>query len=380
MQKPERVPHFPAIDGLRAIAVLSVIAFHLSYLTPIYGDPKLYKIMTTFTGAGWSGVDIFLVISGFFATLYLLNSYGEKRALPNYYIRRFLRIVPLCYAYFTLRFVIVPLLFHIQTPEFQEAAAKQAWYWFFLNNNLVAQKNAHYETGLSHFWYIALLVQFLVLWPLVVLLFKRKYLPWFCVVCIMCAFGLRLFILETSSHILSVSVLLPCRMDALSIGAVIACFYLDRELFNTIKPWVKWILLLCLILFCGLFILVRRLSLDSWEMLSVGLSWSSLLWGCCLMFAISLPVENLYTKVLSSRLLRFISKYSYGMYILHLPIISVLKRGLVFVPKSITVSPVGQLLVAVGFGLVCLFATITAAFFSWHLFEKHFVGLRKRFA
>ena len=63
-----------------------------------------------------------------------------------------------------------------------------------------------------------------------------------------------------------------------------------------------------------------------------------------------------------------------------MPIIFVLKKGLVYVPKSITASSVGQLAVAVGFGLACLFATIVAAFISWHLFEKHFIGLKKRFA
>ena len=79
-------------------------------------------------------------------------------------------------------------------------------------------------------------------------------------------------------------------------------------------------------------------------------------------------------------MLKFISKYSYGMYILHMPVIFVLKRGLSFVPKSITASSAGQLIVAIGFGMACLFATIVAAFISWHLFEKHFVGLKKRFA
>jgi peptidoglycan/LPS O-acetylase OafA/YrhL len=67
------------------------------------------------------------------------------------------------------------------------------------------------------------------------------------------------------------------------------------------------------------------------------------------------------------------------MYILHILIIFILKRGLVIVPKSIMASSGGQLLVAIGFGLACILATIVAAFISWHLFEKHFDSLKKRF-
>jgi peptidoglycan/LPS O-acetylase OafA/YrhL len=73
--------YFPHIDGLRALAVLSVIVFHLA--------PDIFP-------GGYLGVDIFFVISGFVISQSLYKSYLQngKLNIGNFYIRRFKRLYP----------------------------------------------------------------------------------------------------------------------------------------------------------------------------------------------------------------------------------------------------------------------------------------------
>src|SRR5271166_5120375 len=74
----ERIPE---IDGLRALAALSVFASHAFAFT-----------LVRVTGAGWIGVDLFFVISGYLITTILLGMRGSSHYFKNFYMRRTLRI------------------------------------------------------------------------------------------------------------------------------------------------------------------------------------------------------------------------------------------------------------------------------------------------
>ena len=77
------VTYKPEIDGLRAIAVLSVIIYHIN---------------SNILPSGFVGVDIFLVISGYLITSIIIKSYKEHEfSLYSFYIRRIKRIIPLTY-------------------------------------------------------------------------------------------------------------------------------------------------------------------------------------------------------------------------------------------------------------------------------------------
>src|SRR5947209_8031127 len=89
MQRPGS-SHIPELDGLRGIAILLVVAFH----TPVNAGP----IVNAVQGLGWTGVDLFFVLSGFLITGILLDAAPGPGVLSRFYIRRCLRIFPLYYA------------------------------------------------------------------------------------------------------------------------------------------------------------------------------------------------------------------------------------------------------------------------------------------
>lgn len=80
------IPYRPEIDGLRAIAVGSVVLYHADFLV---GDRQVLS-------GGFLGVDIFFVISGFLITSILLREHRETRRISvlRFYERRVRRIVP----------------------------------------------------------------------------------------------------------------------------------------------------------------------------------------------------------------------------------------------------------------------------------------------
>src|SRR5918998_1037700 len=96
----------PGLDGLRGIAILMVMFFHLAQMKPVSRiDPFFYKL----TSYGWSGVDLFFVLSGFLITGILIDAKGTENYFLNFYSRRALRILPLYYGFFAALLLLGPL-------------------------------------------------------------------------------------------------------------------------------------------------------------------------------------------------------------------------------------------------------------------------------
>src|SRR5665213_2362018 len=108
MQAKERSavsgPYYPALDGLRGIAILLVFGTHYC---DTYWAIDGHRTPFWF---GWVGVDLFFVLSGFLITGILFDSLGSSRYFRNFYIRRTLRIFPLFYAVWALCLLITPFV------------------------------------------------------------------------------------------------------------------------------------------------------------------------------------------------------------------------------------------------------------------------------
>jgi peptidoglycan/LPS O-acetylase OafA/YrhL len=153
--------HNPALDGLRALAVLLVIVFHAAAALPVppAGDALvLYRIAKV----GWIGVDLFFVLSGYLITSILLNSKTDslKRYCKVFYARRALRIFPL-YFVFVPAVLILLSLFGPLRPTWND------WliHLTYGQNSIGLYLPSHVGPFLGHTWSLAVEEWFYLLWP-----------------------------------------------------------------------------------------------------------------------------------------------------------------------------------------------------------------------
>src|SRR5581483_8312292 len=86
----------PELDGLRGIAILMVLLFHFSDIFGNVHGP--FRGLRTIFIPGWTGVDLFFVLSGFLISGVLLNAKESRHYFKDFYIKRVLRIFPVYYA------------------------------------------------------------------------------------------------------------------------------------------------------------------------------------------------------------------------------------------------------------------------------------------
>lgn len=155
------IKYRPDIDGLRAVAVLSVIVSHI--------NPGLLP-------GGFLGVDVFFVISGYLITSLLLSEAEATGTVSilDFYKRRVKRIVP------ALMFTLVGTLvvgYALMLPDdFRKLLASSVWsvlstanvyFYAFLDTGYFAPSSA--EIPLLHLWSLGVEEQFYILWPFIVL-------------------------------------------------------------------------------------------------------------------------------------------------------------------------------------------------------------------
>jgi peptidoglycan/LPS O-acetylase OafA/YrhL len=152
------------IDGLRALAVLSVLFYHLDF--------------SLFSG-GFSGVDVFFVISGYLITSIIAKELDTGQfSFSAFYERRIRRILP---AYFFLLISTTLASFLIYTPETMVQYGRAMRYTLvFISNLLFAREVNYFDTSfnnspLLHTWTLSVEEQFYLIWP-VILVLSWKYL------------------------------------------------------------------------------------------------------------------------------------------------------------------------------------------------------------
>jgi peptidoglycan/LPS O-acetylase OafA/YrhL len=102
--------HFPALHGIRVLAILSIIQFHVTCLFETWRIP-LSPVFTRYSKNIWFGMDLFFVLSGFLIGSMLLqdDALGSPRATARFWARRAFRILPLYYVVLTLLVVCSPI-------------------------------------------------------------------------------------------------------------------------------------------------------------------------------------------------------------------------------------------------------------------------------
>ena len=156
-------PYYPALDGMRAIAVLMVMVTHFL--------PKRLPF-------GWMGVQIFFVLSGFLITGILFDTRATRHRWRNFYVRRTLRIFPLYYGLiFLVLLVIVWTRSKVPGVFSLWLFYGQNFFWLVdrgMHPDAVLTSDGHLIAIIGHLWSLAVEEQFYLVWPIVVFLVAER--------------------------------------------------------------------------------------------------------------------------------------------------------------------------------------------------------------
>ncbi len=310
----------PEIDGLRAIAIISVLLFHAKF--------------AIFSG-GYLGVDIFFVISGYLITTILLNDLSaDKFSILNFYERRARRILP---AFFIVVFFSMIAAWFLMTPLTAKFFYQSAIYSTLSISNItfaLANENDYFDFAaelkpLLHTWTLGLEEQFYIFFPItlfVIWKFCRKYLLHFIIAGIIFSLLAASFLLFKRQPILNFY-LLPSRGWELLAGSLIA--YLEMKSAIKIKAAYASFL-------AGFGLLMIILSILLFKAETPHPSYLTLLpiTGTMLVIAFSRS-DCIAKKILSARVLVFVGLMSYSLYLWHNPIFSFARLYMIDPPTKL---------------------------------------------
>ena len=363
------------LDGLRGIAILLVMLFHMAVMNP---TAEIDRFALKVLSAGWIGVELFFVLSGFLITSILLRTRGTAGYFRNFWARRALRIFPLYYAILLFCLVALPLIPNPKAASFARISGDEIWYVLYLQNFSIAAANAFRHGILDVTWSLAIEEQFYLIWPFVVALAGPRKLVPVCIGLIAVSLVFRAILLMEDASSIAVYVLTPGRWDGLAVGALLAAATAngDRALIDAFKTHVLW---LALVLLCGAALYAGELTWESRLIQVAGFPLLACVFGGFVANAIDeRKLHAWWMPFLRSKPLRAFGKYSYAMYLFHLPLRAVV-RDKVYTPSDFLVIGGSSLPGQVIFFGLALGLTFACAWLSWHLFESRFLRMKDRF-
>lgn len=375
LQKPTMKKRFDEFDGLRGIAILMVMAYHIIPEGENLFSNPLTKFLTTISQMGWAGVDLFFVLSGFLITGILLEQKEKQGYFRNFYARRILRIFPVYYLSLTVLFSIYLLT---GMADIHTILTTGLWYYSY-QQNWIYSMNAGPGLYFSHFWSLAIEEQFYLVWPLIIYFANPKQIFRIGAVLIGIAFMLRIYIVFFLGDV-NISNTFPIyssvtRMDSLIVGGLLAVVFLSEDGRDKLAKNMLLVLSLS-ILVIGACIATHPAS-PLWNnaaMLTIGFSDIALLGGALIIYLQTSHPNNYLRAFFRNPVLTFHGKYSYAMYIFHWPIASLAITTYINGPTPHT-GWVQWVLYTGG----CYIFTLSAALISWNLVEKHALSLKRYF-
>jgi len=330
------------IDGLRALAVIPVIFFHLG--------------LETFSG-GFVGVDVFFVISGFLITTLLLKDLKNGTfSLSNFWLRRAKRILP---AIFFVIILSIPWAWLSMLPQnFSDYSLSILATLLFSSNIFFWFKSGYFspsseEIPLLHTWSLAVEEQFYIFFPLILLLFwkyKKKYLIIFILALSVSSFILSEFGWRYDANLNFY--LTPFRIWELLLGSITAFILLEKEY----KKSNAISLLALSMIIIPFFTYSHSTPVPSYFALLPTL-------GTCIFLIFS--SSNIFVgKLLSSKPIALVGLMSYSLYLVHQPVLAYFRIFMIDLSQ-------------IRFAVCALLIITFLSYLSYNFIEKPFRHLKK---
>jgi peptidoglycan/LPS O-acetylase OafA/YrhL len=347
------------LDGFRGLAILLVMARHFELFT-----------------AGWIGVDLFFVLSGFLVTWKLVQTVDTPNYYVHFYWRRIVRIFPLYIAILLFVFFVFPLLVpSLISNSYRHLTDMQWWYWTFAQNIYTARHGWPENISLIHLWSVAVEVQFYLIWPFVIRFFFKSWRRLTAIMTGLIVFAIlfRLFadaFIPLATHYRYV--LLPARTDAFSIGALL--FLLINRYAGRLKQILLFVALAGTMVNV-LFYAVLNIPVNTIDHFPTHFGYTviDLTFAAWMGYGLLVGKNNMLKQVLTKRLFTSTGRYSYAMYIVHMPLWTMLNR-LLENKYGLQLKHEPLLLWTVSLGLAAVVYLI--GYISYHKFERYFLRLK----
>ncbi len=369
------VQHFAPLDGLRGVAILAIILTH-SFAQG--GDSSFAHLLTTVANTAWVGVTLFFCLSGFLISGILIDMKGTRNWYMHFFIRRSLRIFPLYFMFVALCLFILPQWDWAASHLPHYGAVTQICYWVYLGNMTEFVTGLKPEnTPLSPLWSLSVEEQIYLIWPIIVALTPRRNLDKAFI-----AFFAFSAIWKIGAYVLAKSVQLrygwtfSC-MDAFAAGGLVAVWSRDVDKMRRVMTYAPIVFQNSTFFLLGMIIGQRHFnfSLNLGPMLTLGTSMLAVNFAALIGTIVTSSQGCSLNIFLSQPWLCWCGRYSYGAYIFHELIIELMRPlfggwdGIRYRWPSISQSLL--------FSPSIFVSTFAVAWVSWHLWERHFLLLKR---
>jgi peptidoglycan/LPS O-acetylase OafA/YrhL len=380
--KSEPETRISVLDGARGLAIWLVMLVHFTpdYLMPNRPLEWIKKLIQT----GWTGVDLFFVLSGMLITEVLLRSIGTAHPAKNFYMRRFLRIMPLYLGSLVFVFGILPWIVRPgMDPHFDAMQTVQGWYWVQCANIIALLHGfpglmISPTVNLAHFWTLAVEEHFYLLWPLLVWKLDEGKLIKVAVAVIVAALVFRLvFLMFPAVNTLhGMRVQTPAHMDALAFGTL-AALLLRRGHVARLRRCSWWGFLVTVSML-GIYFYIRKgLWFSDTFITGIGFTVIAMAYCCGVLLLRTGEPSSIMVRLVDNAFLRFFGKYSYGLYILHGMAMPLLNR--LFPAELLLAEFHNPVLASLAAIAIKVSLSLIAALLSWHLVEQPCLKLKHKF-
>jgi len=352
------------LDGLRGIAILIVILFH--YLNNQYiatgaahlnGVEKFFKKITSL---GWSGVNLFFILSGYLIGSILLKYRTSPNYLKVFYTRRFFRIVPIYYFLLIVFIVLTHSRIYDPNAYIFEKPIPLGHYFLFVQNFYMSFHGHFGPEALTPTWSLAVEEQFYLIMPLVVYFLKNKSLKYFII------FGLILGPISRyfSANWYAEYTLLSSRIDSPLLGFLLAYWLQNESSVIFLRKNIFFIKITAMILVAICTFLYSFTPIGFMNQTIIGI-----IFAVIVLSALQLK-KGFFYKILTWKPLLQLGKYSYCIYLFHLLVNGVLHLVILGQQTPKLDSSLAYLVTA-----LALFSTYGFAVLSYRFFEGPLIKL-----
>ncbi len=303
--------HVPALDGVRGLALLLVLARHLLSRPHASDSAWMSRVVYQAIETSWIGVDLFFALSGFLITGILYDTLRDPHFFRNFYARRVLRIFPLYYALFAVLLLLSTWQgYHLYGSRLALG---------LLNITNLSQQPTRFSDApwlfVGHIWSLNVEEQFYLVWPLLVYLLRsRRRILWTAVG--LCA-GLAIFrsVIQLTGLLgVLVYTWTPTHVDGLLLGAALAMLIRGPERAGVLR-WSPWVLATGVLALAITFFVYHGFSPVN-VLISTG-GYTVLAVTGCGLIGCSLVRSSTLSRMLSWPLMRAFGRYSYSIYLVH---------------------------------------------------------------